>query len=799
MKVSLKWLNELVDIGDISQEELAREISLHSIEIESIVKMSCATNVVVGKILDKQKHPSADKLSVCLVDVKKSVLKIVCGAPNVDKDQLVAVALEGTILPGGLKIEKTIIRGVESNGMICSLKELGLEKKYIPEAFQDGIVVLDEDAEPGMDALEYLGLDDVVFELGLTPNRADLLSMRGVAQDVAAVFDREVKPLQFHLPEMKQQANEELIVENRSTSCLSYHARIIKDITIAPSPNWLKSRLISSGIRPINNVVDVTNYILMLFGQPLHAFDQEKLGKQIIVRNAMDNEEAVTLDGEKRVLVSGDIAITNGPEVVAIGGVMGCQNTEVTEKTKNIVLEAAIFSPMSVRRTSSRLGLRSESSIRFERGVDVNQTKMAVDYAAYLLHHFAKGSVLKDTVFTGIDQIKEKEISLPNHYVEQILGVAINPATIRDIARRLGFSTRDEVGKMIVTVPNRRLDVNIKEDCVEEFGRIFGYDKLPLTLPKVEVYGELTKNQKMTRIVRSTLNGLGLKEVITYSLVPCSEIERFHDMHAELSPIRLLNPISEERSMLRKSLIKSLLDVACYNSARKMENLMIFEIGNRYHSENGTSREERLLSGALTGEYSSQKWQGKTETIDFFTVKGILTRLFEEIGVNPEFVKLNHPSNEFHPNRVAEIRIGSKRIGILGEVHPKFARDLDLKDVYVFEILLDETISSEALPIKYVEIPKIPSVERDLAFVVKKTVSAKTIVETIRNAESDLIQSIEIFDLYQGDRLGTNLYSIAVRLTFQGKETLKDDIIQDTMSKIIRHMETTIDAKLRSF
>jgi phenylalanyl-tRNA synthetase beta chain len=457
MKVSLKWLNELVKIDDIKVEELTRKISLYSIEIDAISQLSNAKNIVVGYVIDKQKHQSADKLSVCQVDVGEEMLQIICGAPNVAKGQKVVVALEGAILPGDLTIKKSMIRGVESNGMICSLKELGLEKKYTPEEFQDGIYVLDQDAVIGTNAISYLGFDDIVLELGLTPNRSDLLSMRGVANDVAAILNKQVKPLEFNLKETSKHTKDYIRVENLSEGCLTYYAKVVENVKIGPSPNWIISRLIASGIRPINNVVDITNYILMLFGQPLHAFDYAKLGKQIVVRNAFDQEKTVTLDGEKRTLQPSDIAITNGLEVVAIGGVMGCQNTEVTIETTSIVLEAAVFDQKLVRKTSSRLGLRSESSTRFERGVDSNQTELALNYACYLLEKYANASVMKGVVAVGNQHVKDKTIEVSKNYVNSILGINITSNEICDILKRLGFKTSISHDIIQVYVPNRRL------------------------------------------------------------------------------------------------------------------------------------------------------------------------------------------------------------------------------------------------------------------------------------------------------------------------------------------------------
>jgi len=800
MKVSLKWLNELVKIDDIPTETLTKMISLYSIEIDGISTISDATNVVVGYVVKKDKHPSADKLSVCQVKVQDELLQIVCGAPNVDQGQLVVVAIDGATLPGDFKIKKNVIRGIESKGMICSLKELGLEKKYVPEEFQDGIYVLDEDAKEGENALTYLGFDDVILELGLTPNRSDLLSIRGVANDVAAVLDRQIEPMHFELQEQHKLATSEVSVENYSENCLVYYAKIIKDVEIKPSPNWLKSRLIASGIRPINNIVDITNYILMLFGQPLHAFDQAKVGKNIVIRDAFSKEKTVTLDGETRQLLPTDVVITNGLEVVAIAGVMGCKNTEISSTTKDIILEAAVFAPLSVRKTSARLGLRSESSTRFERGVDINQTKFAADYACYLLSKYASGKVLKNEAFTGVEHISDKEISITNQYVERSLGIKIKTSDIVNILHRLGFKSRVKEDYITAIIPNRRLDVNIKEDLIEEIGRIHGYEKLPLTLPKVEVNGELTIAQKRVKVIRKSLSGLGLKEVVTYSLTSQADVDKFNYNHIPHSSfIKLMNPMSEEREVLRMGLLKSILDSIRYNEARRINDMAFFEIGNRYYQINNQACEDLVLAGALTGELSSTKWSGNSETIDFFVVKGIINNLLFDLGLKAEYRKITKECKELHPNRSAEILVQGEVIGFVGEIHPKVARLLDITDVYVFEIILGSILGNGDSSILYKEISKYPSVERDLAFVISNKVVAGEVLKSVYETDKLYIQQVDIFDIYRGEKLDQDEYSIAIRVTFQANETLNEDSISQKTNQIVELLGNKYNAKLRNF
>jgi len=419
MIVSYNWLKELVKLN-VPAEKLAEEMSLYSVEVESFSKLIKATNLVVGYVKEKAKHENSDHLNVCQVNFGDYDLQIVCGAPNVEKGQHVIVALPGAVLPGGT-IKKSTIRGVESNGMICSLQELGLESKYVPEKYAHGIYVLGDDAVPGTPALEYLGLDDYVIELGLTPNRMDLLSMKGVAKDVKAMYRTEELPIECNLHEVNEKTSDEISVELLTSNCYSYYARVIKDVKIKESPNFIKARLIASGIRPINNVVDITNYILMLFGQPLHSFDQDKLGNKIVVRRAYDGEKTITLDNIERTLTKSEIVITDGEKPVCIAGVMGSSNTEVTENTKNVVLESAVFRPLSIRKTSSRLALRSEASVRYERGVDLNQSLEAINYACYLLEKYADGKVLEGYVHEGMNYLPNKEFTIDEKYIQDYL------------------------------------------------------------------------------------------------------------------------------------------------------------------------------------------------------------------------------------------------------------------------------------------------------------------------------------------------------------------------------------------
>lgn len=796
MIVSYNWLKELLKLN-VPAKKLAEEMSLYSVEIESFSKLIEATNLVVGYVKEKKPHENSDHLNICQVNFGSYDLQIVCGAPNVDEGQHVIVALPGAVLPGGT-IKKSMIRGIESNGMICSLQELGLDSKYVPEKYAHGIYVLGEDAVPGSNALTYLGLDDYTIELGLTPNRMDLLSMRGVAKDIKAMYNLEEIPLQYTLHETDVKATDEITVQLETRNCYSYYARVIKDVEIKESPNFIKARLIASGIRPINNVVDITNYILMLFGQPLHSFDQDQLGNKIVVRRAYEGEKTITLDNNERVLNHSDIVITDGERTVCVAGVMGCKNTEVTNETKNIVLESAVFRPLSIRRTSSRLGLRSEASIRYERGVDLNQSLEAVNYACYLLEKYAGGKVLKGYVHQGIEQIEDKEIILTEQFIEDYLGIHIPMRRIDEICRSLSFQTEVNDKEIKVFVPNRRLDITIKQDLVEEIARIYGYDKLNETIPSMNVSGGLTEIQKSRRTVRHIFSDLGWNECITYSLISPKYIDEFlfpSLQHQE--PIVLSHPMSEEHSVLRKSLLPSLIHVVKYNEARKMTNNAFFEIAKKYYSCNNMTYEENLFSGIITGETPKTMWKGNHEKVDFFYIKGVLDTLFTKLRIHVKYIPLDEDIKELHPKRTAKIIYNNQIIGFVGELHPKYAKDNNLEEVYVFEICLD-TITSTPLDVKsFTPISKVPSVERDLALVMDIHQPIGEIIEAIQKSDK-MISSVKVFDLYMDEKTLNHKKSVAVRITLESDETLTEEVISSKMKRILKSLEYRYHISLRA-
>lgn len=790
MRVKLEWLKELVDIEGLTLEEIVEKLSLYSTEVESVEKLVNATNLVVGYVKTRVAHENSDHLSVCLVDVGSEDLQIICGAPNVRAGQYVIVALPGAELPGGLKIKRSKIRGVESNGMICSLLELGLEKKYVDEENQKGIYTFKDKVEVGTNALRALNLDDYVIELGLTPNRGDLLSMLGVAMEVSAVFNRPLKPLAYTT--LKDENTKKLTIINETDKCIGYYGKVFKNVQIKASPRWLIARLIAFGIRPINNVVDITNYILALFGQPLHAFDAKKLGNKILVRNANKDEEMVTLDNINRKLVETDIVITNGVKPVAIAGVMGGLDTEITDETTDLVIEAAVFDSYSIRATSQRLGLRSDSSIRFEKGVDINRTKFALNYTSYLLSELANATAV-DFAFDKEVNLEPKRVKITVNDVQSKLGIYISKEEIKEILERLKFAVTDSLE---VIVPTRRPDITIKEDVIEEIGRLYGYSHLPLTLPKTDSTGGLTKAQTTRRTIRDTLVGLGLNENITYSLVSEEENTLFKLMQVEGSrDVELLMPLSQDRKVLRKTLMPSLITSAKYAYNRKLKDLAIYELGKVYYKDTEYQDEEHLAI-LLTNDFTNSL--NHVEKADFYLLKGLLEELFNKLGVNVKYVPLNVEASELHPKRTALLYLNNEYIGYLGAIHPKYAKGNDLDEVYVAEIKLDSIYNYKHSEFKFQQISKVPSVERDIAVVVKKDVLTGDLIDSIKAIKNTNLVEVNVFDVYTGDKVKADEKSIALKLIFSSNDTLTDEVINSKVEKVLKELKNKYNATLRA-
>ncbi|HCY6787327.1 TPA: phenylalanine--tRNA ligase subunit beta [Staphylococcus aureus] len=788
MLISNEWLKEYVTIDD-SVSNLAERITRTGIEVDDLIDYTKdIKNLVVGFVKSKEKHPDADKLNICQVDIgEDEPVQIVCGAPNVDAGQYVIVAKVGGRLPGGIKIKRAKLRGERSEGMICSLQEIGISSNYVPKSFESGIYVFSESQVPGTDALQALYLDDQVMEFDLTPNRADALSMIGTAYEVAALYNTKMTKPDTTSNELELSANDELTVTIENEDKVPYYsARVVHDVTIEPSPIWMQARLIKAGIRPINNVVDISNYVLLEYGQPLHMFDQDAIGsQQIVVRQANEGEKMTTLDDTERELLTSDIVITNGQTPIALAGVMGGDFSEVKEHTSNIVIEGAIFDPVSIRHTSRRLNLRSESSSRFEKGIATEFVDEAVDRACYLLQTYANGKVLKDRVSSGELGAFITPIDITADKINRTIGFDLSQNDIVTIFNQLGFDTEINDDVITVQVPSRRKDITIKEDLIEEVARIYGYDDIPSTLPVFEkvTSGQLTDRQYKTRMVKEVLEGAGLDQAITYSLVSKEDATAFAMQQRQT--IDLLMPMSEAHASLRQSLLPHLIEAASYNVARKNKDVKLFEIGNVFfaNGEGELPDQVEYLSGILTGDYVVNQWQGKKETVDFYLAKGVVDRVSEKL--NLEFSYRRADIDGLHPGRTAEILLENKVVGFIGESHPTLAADNDLKRTYVFELNFDALMAVSVGYINYQPIPRFPGMSRDIALEVDQNIPAADLLSTIHAHGGNILKDTLVFDVYQGEHLEKGKKSIAIRLNYlDTEETLTDERVSKVQAEI---------------
>ncbi|RIW37756.1 phenylalanine--tRNA ligase subunit beta [Bacillus salacetis] len=803
MFVSYKWLQDYVDLSGVDPEELAEKITRSGIEVEGVeIIGEGIKNVVVGHVLECEPHPDADKLNRCQVDVGEGEpVQIICGAPNVAAGQKVPVAKVGAVLPGNFKIKKAKLRGQASNGMICSLQELGVEGKLVPKEHAEGIYVFPQDTEVGSDAVAELNLDDAVLELGLTPNRADAMSMLGVAYEVGAILGRDIKKPETKVEESSEKASEYISVKVEAVEDNPlYVAKVIKNIKIGPSPMWMQNRLIASGIRPHNNVVDITNYILLEYGQPLHAFDYGKFGsKEILVRRAEQDEVIVTLDDEERKLNENHLVITNGTVPVALAGVMGGADSEVGQDTNTVLLESAYFAGGPIRTASKDHGLRSEASSRYEKGVDPNRVREAAERAVSLMAEYAGGEVLQGSVTVDNLKVEPAVVTISLEKINSVLGTDISAADVESIFNRLQFAVKVQGNEFQVTIPTRRGDITIEEDLLEEVARLYGYDNLPLTLPEGDATaGKLTPFQIKRRAARRNLEGSGLMQAITYSLTNDKKAGQFA-LHKR-EPIRLIMPMSEERSNLRLSIIPQMLEALSYNIARQNDSLAFYEIGSVFLKEENQElpSEHEHIAGAVTGLWNSHPWQGEKKPVDFFVVKGILEGLFEEMGV-AEHISFRQAEREgMHPGRTAEILLDDMVIGFAGQVHPDVQKDMDLNETYVFEIEAAPVFNYNLPALQYSPIPRYPSITRDIALVVNQDVKAGELKSIIKEAGGKLLREVSIFDLYQGEHMEPGKKSLAYSLKyFDPARTLTDDEVVKAHNKVLDAVKDKTGAELR--
>ena len=788
MKLSRKFVSDYIDLPTDDIRVIAEKMTSVGNEYDEAGKLIPCTNLIIGKVLECTMHPDSDHLHVCKVDIGEEVLQIVCGAPNVREEIKVIVALPGAVLPGGT-IKKGSIRGVESNGMLCSIAELGLDHKYLKEEDVNGIHELDELAVVGEDPIKYLKLDDEVIDFELTSNRGDLLSILGMAYELGAIYDKKVKDIDLSYRENNNNVKDELTLKVETESCPLFLARKVKNVTIKESPTFIKNRLIASGIRPINNVVDISNYVMLETGQPLHYYDADRLGNVIGVRMASNGEKLVTLDNNERELTDNDIVIFNEAGSVGLAGIMGGLSTEVEEDTKNIVIEAAIFNPVLIRKTSKKV-LRSEASNRFEKGLDPNRTYMAMERSLHLLEKYANAEVVGGMLEHNTIENKNKEIEISYDKINKVLGINLTKEEITDTFRKLDFEYTDKEDTVIVTVPSRRTDISIKEDLIEEVGRIYGIDNIKgkeMILPVRR--GNMDRTN---RDIRKLLSSLGLNETLTYSLIKESEAYKY--TNDGYNSIRLLDPMTEERSTLRYSLIPSLLSVYEYNTNRGNTDIKLFEIGRGYYKKEDNYFEDNKLGVLLSGNHYEQL--GKNNKVNFYTLKGIMERTLDYLGYKGRYYLLKEDlPKELHPGQSASIYIDNKKVGILGKLHPNVTKD----DIYVLEINLSLLLNNKTSKMKYKEISKYPGISKDMAFILEDNITSEEVIKTIKKSGGKLVNSIKVFDLYKGNNLGENKKSLAFNLYFEDpNKTLTMEEVTVVFDKIIAEVEKKHNATLRN-
>ena len=788
MILSRSFVKDYIDLDDnLSINEIAEDMTRVGNEYDSASKFVNATNLVIGKIEECIPHPDSDHLHVCKVNIGDDTLQIVCGAPNAREGIKVIVALVGAKLPE-IEIKKGVIRGVESYGMMCSLAELGLDNKFLTDEDRNGIAELGEDAPIGGDPLKYLGLDDEIIDFELTANRGDLLSIIGMAYELGAIYDKEEKKVNINYNSVKEDIKEEFNVEIKTDNCSLFLAKKVKNIEIKESPDFIKNRLMASGIRPINNVVDISNYVMLETGQPLHFYDADRLGDTLVVRMANKDEKLTTLDNVVRDLDENMIVIANKTEPVGLAGVMGGLNTEVESETKNIIIESAIFDSVLVRKASKKI-VRSEASNRFEKGLDPKRTYMAIERACTLLEEYAKGEVLSGMIEYNNVSMDDKEISITVDNINNILGTNLDSNTIINVFDRLGFTSKEKDNIITVTVPTRRLDINIKEDLIEEVGRIYGINNIEGKLPKLNV--KEGSCDKSTRLIRNKLVDLGLNEVLT----PIFMADNISDMYKEedTESVKLLDPLFNDRNTIRTSLIPSLLNVYNYNKSHNLKDISIFEIAKTFYKKENKYFEDKKLGILMNGDYFLEL--GNNKKVDFYILKGVVEELLIYLGYENRFSLVTNNIPKFmHPGVSAIINLNGQNIGYLGKLHPNIE-----KDVYVCEINLDKLLENRVSKLKYKEINKYPSISKDMAFIMDKSITSEEVIKVIKKAGGKLLSNVSVFDVYEGESIGLNNKSIAFNLTFEDySKTLTDEEVMEVFNNIISQVEKTLNVKLRS-
>ncbi len=804
MKVTLKWLKDYVDF-DLSADDLSHRLTMAGLEVDGMERFGEGLDtVIVARLADVQKHPDAERLTVCKVETGSLTQQVVCGAQNHKTGDLVALAQIGTVLPGDFKIKKSKIRGQESFGMLCSVSELGLAGE------SDGILILPHGLAVGQPVFKELGLKDVVYEIGLTPNRSDCLSVVGVAREVSAMVEAELQlPTPLFIESDCVASDKTSVVIEDADLCPRYAARLIENVKIGPSPAWLTQRLDTLGMRSINNVVDITNFVMMELGQPLHAFDFNLLReRRIVVRRAQDGDQFTTLDGQLRTLMGSDLVICDGEGPVALAGVMGGGNSEVSQETTDILLESAYFNPTAIRRTSKRLGLHTESSHRFERGTDVDMVPAALDRAAALIAELTAGSIASGMVDVYPEKLSCRVITVAASTASQVLGLDVDADDIRRKLSSIGLKCEHLVdrrdGAVSVTIPNFRPDLEREIDLIEEVARLIGYDQIPSTMPvSTLTCQQLPAHLALACQVRDKMVQMGYAEVINYSFfnADCLAKIRLAADDSRRQNIQILNPLTEEQGSMRTTLVPSLLETAARNQAYRSEDLALFELRPVFQPVDSAELpcEKLRLTAVLCGRREPQGWAQSTEKVDFFDMKGSVEQLLAHFRIGGVSWQAEHDEAFYHPGKSSAFYHGERLIGTLGELHPEVLRNFDLgQSAILCDLDVEALFDLSNDTVKFKPLSRFPDVQRDSAFLVDTDVSAQQALAVLDRVKIADLESIELFDVYCGEGVPVGKKSLAIRACYRAMDrTLTDEIVQNLHGKLIKAMEREFGAALR--
>jgi phenylalanyl-tRNA synthetase beta chain len=805
MKLSLNWLKSLIPVP-MAPEDLAHALTMTGLEVEAIERPFAHLDAIrVGRILDIAAHPNADKLQTCRVDTGDEIFHVVCGAPNIQNGMMAPLAPAGVQMPDGTVLKKGKIRGEISEGMLCSAKELGLDEDH------SGILALPPDTPPGLSFPKALGLDDTVLTIGLTPNRVDCASVMGLAREVAAFGDRPFEPKPLELPAVdpavgKIQNHASVTIEDPE-GCPRYAARLVVDITVGPSPAWLKTRLMASGLRPINNIVDITNLVMLETGQPLHAFDFDTLADQrIVVRKARDGETFVTLDEKERRLDTGMVMICDGEKPVAIGGVMGGLHSGVTEKTRRVLIESACFDAPSIRRTAKTLGLSTDAAYRFERGVDPQGTLYALNRAAGLMVEVGNGKLVDGTLDIHPRPQTPCTLTVDASFINQRIGLSLSAETMASLLKKVGFTVRVADETLTLSPPSFRVDVSRKEDISEEVARLFGYDNIPVTFPEMPAETRFDPPEvRSRRTLQDEMCGLGFHEVITYSFVAKDSAEkmRLSQDHPLRPSVSLQNPISEDLAVMRTSLVPGLLSTLARNIAQQEKNLKIFEIGNTFipHADQDLPEEREILALAWTGSRSGAGWHTRPAACDFFDIKGSVEALLRILSIpEADFTPPTNPADLpwTRKGAAACIHLGEEIFGLVYEVHPETCRLFDIKQpVFMAELELTALMKNRKILHASREISRYPATFRDVTLILDTHIPAADVLAQVEKERPSILESLSIHDLYQGENIPQGKKSLTLRMIYRSAtETLADKKVNKVQEKITETLLRQFNATL---